>query len=190
VTFEEYTRHNDSSLTVGRRRTRQTARQAASTVRELEGAQALLEAEEAVDNPLPAPAPAFLWVGRRLARPDQVSLVFDRRLKRTGPRATPGRFRTRIITEGVTPSLQRRGGGGGLARPATAIHPLGRGFHHRSMTRAVLPADTHPPPGQAKTETARCRSPPVNPHPAPVGLGPAFPQARPEPTGTRSRRCP
>jgi hypothetical protein len=38
-------------------------------------------------------------------RPDQVSLIFDRRLKRTGPRATPGRFRTRVITEGVTPSL-------------------------------------------------------------------------------------
>src|SRR6266699_3284967 len=52
VTFEEYTRHIDWSLTVGRRRTRQTARQAASTVRELEGAQALLEAEEAVDDPL------------------------------------------------------------------------------------------------------------------------------------------
>src|SRR5664279_613888 len=30
---------------------------------------------------------------------------FDRRLMRTGPRATPGRFRTRVITEGVTPSL-------------------------------------------------------------------------------------
>ena len=40
-----------------------------------------------------------------LGRPDQVSLVFDRRLKRSGPRPTPGRFRTRVITEGVTPSL-------------------------------------------------------------------------------------
>ena len=40
-----------------------------------------------------------------IGRPDQVSLVFDRRLKRTGPRPTPGRFRTRVITEGVTPSL-------------------------------------------------------------------------------------
>jgi len=38
-------------------------------------------------------------------RPDQVSLIFDRRLKRTGHRATPGRFRTRVITSGVTPSL-------------------------------------------------------------------------------------
>jgi hypothetical protein len=48
VTFGEYTRHIDWSLTVGRRRTRQ----AASTVRELEGAEALREAEEAVDDPL------------------------------------------------------------------------------------------------------------------------------------------
>jgi hypothetical protein len=38
-------------------------------------------------------------------RPDQVSLIFDRRLMRRGPRATPGRFRTRVITDGVTPSL-------------------------------------------------------------------------------------
>jgi hypothetical protein len=38
-------------------------------------------------------------------RPDQVSLIFGRHLIRTGPRATPGRFRTRVITAGVTPSL-------------------------------------------------------------------------------------
>jgi len=38
-------------------------------------------------------------------RPDRVSLIFDRRLMRTGPRATPGPFRTRVITNGVTPSL-------------------------------------------------------------------------------------
>ncbi len=38
-------------------------------------------------------------------RPDRVSLVFDRRIMRKGPRATPGRFRTRVITEGVTPSV-------------------------------------------------------------------------------------
>ncbi|MFE5708695.1 hypothetical protein ACFQ70_50105, partial [Rhodococcus koreensis] len=40
-----------------------------------------------------------------LGRPDQITLVFDRRLMRRGPRATPGRFRTRVITEGVVPSL-------------------------------------------------------------------------------------
>jgi hypothetical protein len=38
-------------------------------------------------------------------RPDQVALIFDRRLKRRGPGCTPGPFRTRVITEGVTPSL-------------------------------------------------------------------------------------
>jgi hypothetical protein len=36
-----------------------------------------------------------------LGRPDQVSLIFARRVKRS----TPGRFRTRVITEGVLPSL-------------------------------------------------------------------------------------
>ncbi|MGH3798935.1 MAG: hypothetical protein ACRDTD_02165 [Pseudonocardiaceae bacterium] len=40
-----------------------------------------------------------------IGRPDQVSLVFDRRIIRKGRHPTPGRFRTRVITEGVTPSL-------------------------------------------------------------------------------------
>jgi hypothetical protein len=34
-------------------------------------------------------------------RPDQVALIFNRRVRRD----TPGTFRTRVITEGVTPSL-------------------------------------------------------------------------------------
>jgi hypothetical protein len=41
-----------------------------------------------------------------LGRPDQVSLVFDRKVvtrHRTTP--TPGQFRTKVITDGVTPSL-------------------------------------------------------------------------------------
>jgi hypothetical protein len=36
-----------------------------------------------------------------LGRPEQVQLIFERRIRRT----TPSRFRTRIITEGVTPAL-------------------------------------------------------------------------------------
>jgi hypothetical protein len=40
-----------------------------------------------------------------LGRPDRVSLVFDRKVVTKGPRPTPGRFRTRVITAGVTPSL-------------------------------------------------------------------------------------
>ncbi len=40
-----------------------------------------------------------------IGRPDQVQLIFQRRILRKGPNATPGRFRTRVITEGVYPSL-------------------------------------------------------------------------------------
>jgi hypothetical protein len=40
-----------------------------------------------------------------IGRPDQVGLIFNRKIVRKGPRATPGRFRTRIITADVTPSL-------------------------------------------------------------------------------------
>ena len=36
-----------------------------------------------------------------LGRPDQVQLIFQRRITKR----TPGRFRTRVLTEGVTPSL-------------------------------------------------------------------------------------
>lgn len=38
-------------------------------------------------------------------RPDQVSLIFGRRIHNRRRRPTPGRFRTRVITAGVTPSL-------------------------------------------------------------------------------------
>jgi hypothetical protein len=38
-------------------------------------------------------------------RPDQVGLIFDRRIFRGRRNPTPGRFRTRVITDGVTPSL-------------------------------------------------------------------------------------
>jgi hypothetical protein len=40
-----------------------------------------------------------------IGRPDQVSLVFDRRIRRKGRHPTPSRFRTRVITTGVVPSL-------------------------------------------------------------------------------------
>ena len=36
-----------------------------------------------------------------IGRPGQVQLIFDRRVSKR----TPGRFRTRVITDGVTPSL-------------------------------------------------------------------------------------
>jgi hypothetical protein len=40
-----------------------------------------------------------------IGRPDKAGLIFGRRIIRKGPRATPGQFRTRILTEGVVPTL-------------------------------------------------------------------------------------
>ncbi len=40
-----------------------------------------------------------------IGRPNQVSLIFNRRIHNGRKRSTPGRFRTRVITEEVTPSL-------------------------------------------------------------------------------------
>ena len=38
-------------------------------------------------------------------RPEQVSLIFDRTVRRRGKRPTPSRYRTRVLTAGVTPSI-------------------------------------------------------------------------------------
>ena len=40
-----------------------------------------------------------------IGRPDRVSVIFDRRIHTRGRQPTPSRFRTRIFTRGVTPSL-------------------------------------------------------------------------------------
>jgi hypothetical protein len=40
-----------------------------------------------------------------IGRPDRVSLIFGRRVQNGRKRPTPGRFRTRVFTEGVVPSL-------------------------------------------------------------------------------------
>jgi hypothetical protein len=40
-----------------------------------------------------------------VGRPDQVSIIFDRLVRARGRHPTPSRFRTRVITDGVTPSI-------------------------------------------------------------------------------------
>ena len=40
-----------------------------------------------------------------IGRADKVGLIFDRQIRRRGAHPTPSRFRTRVITDGVTPSL-------------------------------------------------------------------------------------
>jgi hypothetical protein len=71
----------------------------------------VLQAEFSLTQMLDAPAAGRVFFDQLirdnidLGRPDRVSLIFGRKIIRKGKRATPGRFRTRIITEGVTPSL-------------------------------------------------------------------------------------
>lgn len=71
----------------------------------------VLQAEFSLTQVLDAPVTGRIFFGQLIrdnldiGRPDRVSLIFDRRIVRKGKRATPGRFRTRVITEGVTPSL-------------------------------------------------------------------------------------
>jgi hypothetical protein len=71
----------------------------------------VLQAEFSVTQTLDAPVTGRIFFDQvirdnlDLGRPDRVSLIFDRRIVARGRRATPGRFRTRVITDGVTPSL-------------------------------------------------------------------------------------
>jgi hypothetical protein len=86
-----------------------------------------------------------------LGRPDRVGLVFDRRVITRGPRPTPGKFRTRVITSGVTPSLhvdykrskiKQYHKEGKALRTETTINDtydfnIGRGLHNLAALRQV-----------------------------------------------------
>ncbi|HEY6273987.1 MAG TPA: hypothetical protein VIX19_18560 [Terriglobales bacterium] len=67
----------------------------------------ILQAEFSLTQVLDRPAQGRIFFEQvirenlDLGRPDQVQLIFGRLVTR----ATPGRFRTRVITQGVTPSL-------------------------------------------------------------------------------------
>jgi hypothetical protein len=71
----------------------------------------VLQAEFSLTQMLDAPVAGRIFFEQVLrdnldiGRPDQMSLVFGRRLVTRGRRRTPGTFRTRVITDGVTPSL-------------------------------------------------------------------------------------
>jgi hypothetical protein len=71
----------------------------------------ILQAEFSLTQMLDAPVTGRVFFEQVIrdnldvGRPDRVSLIFDRRVHRRGKTLTPGRFRTRLITEGVTPSL-------------------------------------------------------------------------------------
>jgi len=71
----------------------------------------LLQAEFSLTQVLDAPVTGRIFFEQvirdnlDIGRPDQVGLIFGRRIIRRGRRATPGPFRTRIITDGVVPTL-------------------------------------------------------------------------------------
>jgi len=71
----------------------------------------VLQAEFSLTQMLDAPVAGRIFFDQLirdnldLGRPDRISLIFDRKIIWKGKRATPGRFRTRVITDGVTPSL-------------------------------------------------------------------------------------
>jgi hypothetical protein len=71
----------------------------------------VLQAEFSLTQMLDAPVTGRIFFEQvirdnlDLGRPDQVGLVFARRIHAGRKRHTPGKFRTRIITSGVTPSL-------------------------------------------------------------------------------------
>ena len=71
----------------------------------------ILQAEFSLTQMLDAPVSGRIFFEQvirdnlDIGRPDHVGLVFDRRILNGRKHKTPGRFRTRVITEGVTPSL-------------------------------------------------------------------------------------
>ncbi len=71
----------------------------------------VLQAEFSLTQALDAPVTGRIFFEQLIrdnldiGRPDHVGLVFGRRVRGGRKRPTPGRFRTRVITEGVTPSL-------------------------------------------------------------------------------------
>jgi hypothetical protein len=71
----------------------------------------VLQAEFSLTQVLDRPVSGRIFFDQVIAdnlaigRPDQVGLIFGRRIQRGRKRPTPGRFRTRVITADVTPSL-------------------------------------------------------------------------------------
>jgi hypothetical protein len=71
----------------------------------------ILQAEFSLTQMLDAPVSGRIFFEQvirdnlDIGRPDHVSLIFNRRIMCGRKRKTPSRFRTRVITDGVTPSL-------------------------------------------------------------------------------------
>jgi len=145
-----------------------------------------------------------------IGRPDQAALVFGRKIIRRGKRPTPGRFRTRVITSGVVPSLHidykhskikqyhKLGrairtettindapAGFGIPKRLTSLPALRQiGFAARANT-ASSPAS--PDPAATRSPTPACTTHCCSPTPTTTCCARAWPRpptpARPHPPG-------
>jgi hypothetical protein len=70
-----------------------------------------------------------------LGRPSRIGLVFDRQIRTRGPRPTPGRWRTRVITEG---EQARSCGIPADIRACCTARPSGRSKHEEGSTGAQV----------------------------------------------------
>ena len=130
-----------------------------------------------------------------IGRPDQVGLIFARRIIRKGPRATPGRFRTRVITEGVVPTLhidykhskikQYHKEGKALRTETTINDPATSASASGSITcpRCGQPASR--PPGVCWTSRNSATTPPTARPPSPRSAVPLITQAGTRVAGLR-----
>jgi hypothetical protein len=117
-----------------------------------------------------------------IGRPDHVGLVFDRRIRSCGRHPTPGRFRTRVLTRGVTPSLhvdykhskiKQYHKDGRALRTETTINDTGdfgigppRGVHHLPVRDA---AGRVPAPRPRRHRAGHRRREGLGPGPPAVG---------------------
>jgi len=139
-------------------------------------------------------------------RPEQVSLIFGRTIRRRGPHPTPGQFRTRVITAGVTPACTWTTS----TPPSSSTTSTGRPCGPRppsttpATSRSANGCTTCPPCGRsaspptgaccASSNSATTRSPEPppstpSPSPSPPAAGPASP-ACPSPPAAATHCCP
>ena len=99
-----------------------------------------------------------------LGRPDQMQLILDRRVSRR----TPGRFRTRVLTEGVVPSLHVEYKKLGVKPPSAAT--AGRSTRNPARNASWMSAPFVVPEAQTSKLTQPCECPldcPPPPRPLP-----------------------
>jgi hypothetical protein len=106
-----------------------------------------------------------------LGRPDRVSLISGRKIIRKGKRATPGRFRTRVITDGVTPSLhvdyknskikQYHKLGKALRTKRPSMRPVTSAWPRGCLICLSSSRSASPPAGACSTSSGSAMTPPA-----------------------------